>query len=200
MQLGLPLPDVLNPEECAEAEKECFNGLIEKSNAFESKSSLVSRKHKVGLDRVAASTMDREGFFTILTRIATRALDFPGQIKTEDGFVQPIEASLANREALLNYVTLDWRSRLDLIVAWLNEEWYNDRVLAETEEGRTREPQYPVWMRKVLNAIFPYLEVKDRTFMRILSEIPELDEGVFRSVKGLCVDPDRAALGVSILQ
>src|SRR5690606_10025285 len=98
-----------------------------------------------------------------------------------------------------NFVSVDWRARLDVIVAWLNEEWYNDYLMAKTEEGQGRQPQYPIWMSKVMHAIFPYLEAKDKTFLRILSEIPVLDAEVFSQIKILCLDPDRVTLGFLII-
>jgi symplekin len=101
---------------------------------------------------------------------------------------------------LYNYVIRDFRKRMDIAVAWLNEEWYNDRVLVNTEEGSHRQPQYHKWIMKLMDAIFPFLESRDRLFMRMLSETPEFPPELLEKIKMLCLDPDRTALGIQILQ
>lgn len=197
--IALPVPESLTEEETIQAGRDTIDRLFETASHFE-KTSLTQRKNKVGLNRVAASTWDREGWVTMLSRLSTRGLDSTFSSLKREGDDDAISRELSQyvRASLFRYVTEDWRSRLDIIVAWLNEEWYNDRL--HRSEGSRREPQYPIWTKKVINAIFPYLEAKDTSVMRLLSEIPELSADVFPKIKMLCIDPDKATLGVRTIQ
>lgn len=224
------------------------------------KTSLIARKSKLGVNRLAASNWDREGWVTLIARFATRA-------------AATREAADAVRERLYAYVTTDFRARMDVATAWLNEEWYNDRLMAREEQEQvkqrrgstasngslpnsgamdesadtkaapeefdededsydpeappttsedrepvvvrtdldrskssnndsppaTAEPQYTKWAMRLMDAIFPFVEAKDRTFLRMLSEIPAVPPELLDKVKLLCLDPDRTALGMQML-
>lgn len=198
LQLGefkLPPPPRITAEQAHRAALEAVDRMFLLIDEFE-KTSLISRKSKLGVNRLAASNWDREGWITLLTRMATRGSHEETVVKSESGEFM----SLANaiRERLFQFVTEDFRGRMDVAVAWLNEEWYNDKIMASS--GFTREQQYSKWMVKTMDAIFPFLEARDRLFMRMLSEIPEIPEELLDKVKILCLDPDRATLGIQMLQ
>lgn len=212
LQLGkfsLPPPFPLSPQETHEIGLEAIERMFAVVDQFD-KTSLISRKSKLGANRLAASNWDREGWITVLTRLATRGM---GSMPEEPTAVEEVEnvseasppsmiapsaLSTAIREKLYNFVIADFRGRMDVAVSWLNEEWYNDQVMAKTQANR--EPQYRKWMMKVMDGIFPFLESKDRLFMRLLSEIPEVTVELMQKVKMLCLDPDRAMLGIQMLQ
>lgn len=167
------------------------------------KTPLVQRKNKGGLMRVAASTWDRDGWITLIVRLATRGLGACDvEIKGEDGRIQNIPSPLAQhiRQRLLAYVLADFRQNLDSAVTWLYEEWYNDSVMRDQPMGETRVRQYPVWLAKVVDGILPFVEAKDRLVIRFLSEVPELSREILNKIKILCLDPDRSTLGIQILQ
>jgi symplekin len=196
LQLGefqLPPPPALTPQEAQNASLDCIERMFSVIDEFE-KTSLISRKSKLGINRLAASNWDREGWITVLVRLPTRGCQ-DADIRHENG-----ERSLphALREALYKYIISDFRTRLDIAVAWLNEEWYNDQIMAPLVP--TRQPQYEKWMMKVMDAIFPFLEVRDRMFMRTMSEIPSIPRELLDKVKLLCLDPDRSTLGIQLLQ
>ncbi|KAF8449762.1 hypothetical protein BGX38DRAFT_1303591 [Terfezia claveryi] len=166
------------------------------------KAPLVQRKNKGGLMRVAASTWDRDGWITLIVRLATRGLGACDvEVKTEDGRIQSIPSPLAQyiRERLLAYVLADFRQNLDSAVTWLYEEWYNDSVMRVQPMGESRILQYPIWLAKVVDGILPFLEAKDRLVIRFLSEVPELSREILNKFKILCLDPDRSTLGIQIL-
>lgn len=211
LQLGkfsLPPPSPLSPQETHEIGLEAIERMFAVVDQFD-KTSLISRKSKLGANRLAASNWDREGWITVLTRLATRGM---GSVPEESTAVEKVDSgseaspsmiapsalSTAIREKLYNFVIADFRGRMDVAVSWLNEEWYNDQVMAKTQANR--EPQYRKWMMKVMDGIFPFLESKDRLFMRLLSEIPEVTVELMQKVKMLCLDPDRAMLGIQMLQ
>ena len=167
------------------------------------KAPLVQRKNKGGLMRVAASTWDRDGWITLIVRLATRGLGACDvEAKCEDGRIQSIPSPLAQyiRERLLAYVLADFRQNLDSAVTWLYEEWYNDSVMRVQPMGESRIRQYPIWLAKVVDGILPFLEAKDRLVIRFLSEVPELSREILNKFKILCLDPDRSTLGIQILQ
>jgi len=167
------------------------------------KTPLVQRKNKGGLMRVAASTWDRDGWITLIVRLATRGLGACDvEVEGEEGRIQSIPSPLAQyiRERLLAYVLADFRQNLDSAITWLYEEWYNDSVMKDLPMGESRVRQYPIWLAKVVDGILPFLEAKDRLVIRFLSEVPELSREILNKFKILCLDPDRSTLGIQILQ
>ncbi|KAF8242187.1 hypothetical protein K440DRAFT_591226 [Wilcoxina mikolae CBS 423.85] len=199
IQLGefqLPPPQRLSTEQSQHVSLEAMERMFGVIDAFET-NSLISRKSRLGVNRLAASNWDREGWIAILIRMATRGCHDNNALEAEHGRSRCL--AVAVRERLYNYVIQDFRRRMDVAVAWLNEEWYNDMVKNRSQVGILREPQYHKWMMKVIDSIFPFLEAKDRLFMRMLSEIPEIPPELLCKVKMLCLDPDRTNLGIQML-
>ena len=199
----LPPPPVFTKQQRREASMDAVMRMFDMVDQFD-KTSLVSRKSKLGINRVAASTWDRDGWVTMISRLATRGLaalhgePTGGEDEDLDPSSTPPELATFIREKLYEYIMADFRDRTDVAAAWLNEEWYNDKVMEEHDKNR--EPQYMKWMMKVMDGIFPFLEGRDRLIIRLLSEIPEISYDLLQKVKMLCLDPDRAALGIQILQ
>jgi symplekin len=189
----LPPPQKLTELQLQQASAEAVDRMFEISEGFE-KTSLIARKSKLGVNRLAASNWDREGWISVVTRLANRGLP-TDDIKSEDDYDPDRPESPADRirDRLFRYIIEDFRGRMDVIVSWLNEEWYIDKL------GR-KEPQYEKWLMKIMGSIFPFLEPKDRVFMRVLSEIPEINRELLERIKMLCLDPDRTVLGVQMLQ
>lgn len=179
-EFRLPPPQALTSMQSQSACLDAMERMFSVIDSFE-KTNLIARKSKLGVNRLAASNWDREGWIAMLIRLATRGTQ---------GDDSPLADAV--RERLYKYVIDDFRRRMDVAVAWLNEEWYNDKIMGKAG--------YHKWMMKVMDGIFPYLEAKDRLFMRMLSEIPEIPGELLERVKTLCLDPDRANLGISMLQ
>ncbi|CAK7273024.1 hypothetical protein SEPCBS57363_005444 [Sporothrix epigloea] len=104
------------------------------------------------------------------------------------------------RELLFRYVLEDFRKRIDVAVAWLCEEWYNDRLQKQYKASRNGSAagtdetnaggHYGEWVVKVLDGFLPYLHAQDnKVLTRFLSEVPALSEALLQRVKGLCRDP-----------
>jgi len=154
------------------------------------------KKSKGGINRLAASSFDRDAWITIITRLATRTsagLEGPA-IKPESSDAQ---LSLSNtiRESLYLYILEDFRKRIDIAVAWLCEEWYNDKIQLKVNEDAISH--YDKWVLKVLDGIVPYLDGNDRTVLiKFISEIPGLSPEVLERLKGLCRDP--ATVGIAL--
>lgn len=189
---------------------------------------------------------DREGWITLLIRLATRT-----EVRVEDGDEEDDEeegkikeegeeSSLVRlkhgvggdsslpariRTALNRYIMDDWRRRIDVAIAWLNEEWYADVLASKTASPisteRTTTPpskaekkelrNYTPLTLALLDQLLPYLDTKDgRYLIRFLSEIPYLPTGpppggssgqasIFSRIVKLAEDPERVPLASQAL-
>jgi symplekin len=199
MALGpftLPLPPALSPDEAAQVGQGTVFRVFGVMQTLEE----PLKKTKAGMNRLAASAYDRDAWITIITRLATRSAagleEQPDPVKKE---TQEIRVSLSNtiRESLYLYVLEDFRKRIDVAVAWLCEEWYNDKI--QTKLTKDAIPHYEKWVLKVLDGILPYLDARDKVLTRFLSEIPALGAEVLERVKGLCRDPAMVNLALTSL-
>ena len=180
------------------------------------------RTPKPGLQRLAGSRYDREAWVTILTRLATRGSPDIGNNKKRmededaDGERQVVwedERTFADgiRETLWRYVIDDFRHRIDVAIAWLNEEWYNDKITTRWAAAQasqeivngaapaTGAANYEKWTLRLLDAIIPYLDAGDKLLVRFLGEIPEVDTAIVGRVQAMARDPDRISLTVKAL-
>jgi symplekin len=150
------------------------------------------KKSKAGMNRLAASAYDRDAWITIITRLATRASagleELSNAVKVEPSESTPVSLSNTIRESLYLYILEDFRTRMDIAIAWLCEEWYNDKIQMKLDEDAVLH--YEKWVLKVLDGILPYLDGTDRLLIiNFLSEIPGLNPAVLERVKALCRDP-----------
>ncbi|ODV82069.1 uncharacterized protein CANTADRAFT_43976 [Suhomyces tanzawaensis NRRL Y-17324] len=132
------------------------------------------------------------------------------------------------RTAIFDYFLDNIHSRIDLIIEWLNEEWYSEKVFNEeiqirkakaqkavkqeasddaivdtppVETAKVETPIYNKWAGKVLDSMIPFLEPNDRKiFIRLLSDLPYLNEDLVGRIKSLCLDPVRIKIGFLSLQ
>jgi symplekin len=182
-----------------------------------------SKSTKGGFNRIAASDYGRDAWITILARLATRAnagLDDPDE-GIKDEFAQKqgkgsMAISDAVREGLLEYVMRDWKKRLDIAISWLNEEWYNDTIVAESAKiaanannmngnttlAVTSSPKrnYQTWALRLLDRIIVIVEYTDKILLRLLSEMPAIDHEILRRVTKMAEDPERIDLACTALQ
>ena len=209
----LPQPPPLTAEETEQIGKGTISRVFSMMSVLDDPS--TGKRQKPGLNRLAGSNYDRDAWMTVITRLATRAsagLDDEDASEEEEEDSQSAVAiqttpSLSDgiRETLWKFVIEDFRSRISIAISWLNEEWFNDRIQAQSQEGqekpKKRPPRqnYEKWMLKVLDSILPFLDAKDKVLIRFLSEIPALDEKVVNRVKGLARDPERVTLAANAL-
>lgn len=159
------------------------------------------RKSGAGINRLAASTYDRDAWITLMTRLASRSamgLDTSAQVKSELQISAPASMGSSIRETLYVYILEDFRRRIDVAVAWLCEEWYNDRIALKIGTA-CHVPQYDTWLMRIMDGILPYLDAKDKILTRFLSEVPALDKAVLGRVKQLCQDPAMVTLALTSL-
>lgn len=208
----LPQPPALTAEDTIQIGKGTISRVFSMMNVLEEAPS--AKKQRSGLNRLAGSNYDKESWTTVVTRLATRASAGLDDDSSEDedskavATKQVAGSSLSDgiRETLWNFIMEDFRSRISVAIAWLNEEWYNDRIQkqsSEQQKGRVAPPKpkqhYEKWMLKVLDGIMPYLDAKDKHLIKFLSEIPEVNANVLSRVKGLARDPERVQMAVNSL-
>ncbi|KAI5240449.1 hypothetical protein E4T43_06112 [Aureobasidium subglaciale] len=199
---NLPPPPPLTTEQTVEYSKGTVDRVFSTLTAMESIA--PSKAQRPGFNRLAATTHDRDGLITLITRLATRApagLD-EGKLKSENGSLSTGSFSLndAIRDTLYLYVVNDFRKRIDIGISWLNEEWYNDRIQKQQNEEAEYIPEhYDKWMLKILDGIVPFLDAKDKLLIRFLSEIPSINQDVLKRVVRLAKDPERVQLAVQAL-
>lgn len=180
-----------------------------------------SKVAKGGFNRLAASDYGRDAWVTILSRLATRAsagLEDPQEgIKVEHA-VSNSKGSLSIsdtvRDGMYNYIISDWKKRIDVATLWLNEEWYNDTVLAQSKDVATHGTANGDTFTSVLNApngnyqrcalrlidgILPYVEHTDKMILRFLSEVPALNYEILIRLKKMAEDPERIDLACNAL-
>lgn len=115
------------------------------------------------LTKVAIKTWKKDSWLLLLTRLATRGM------YTVDG--EPDQASndqLSDvvRKALFDYFLENIHERVDLIIEWLNEEWYNEKVV---NEDKLRDEVTEKWYKQ-------YAESPD-TVSNVEDEIAKEVEG-----------------------
>ncbi|RFU34302.1 hypothetical protein B7463_g1980, partial [Scytalidium lignicola] len=200
MPLGpftLPQPPPLTLEQALQAGQMTIAQLFSHIQSLEETS---SKRPKGGVNRLAATTQDRDAWLTIVTRLATRSIaGLEGSINIKEESRNPTQVSIADRirEYLYLYVVEDFRKRIDTTVSWLCEEWYNDQVQRKIDPNAVQH--YEKWALKVLDGIVPYLDAKDKVLTRFLSEIPTLNSDMLDRVKGLCRDPAMVNLALTSL-
>jgi symplekin len=96
----------------------------------------------------------------------------------------------------------------------MNEEWYNDRIRAQQNlswasatascvtTGHTKsplqQPQYDVWLQKIVSAHQDRPNAKDRTFSQFLLDLPSLPEQILALLREFCTDPEKYAKSSSL--
>lgn len=200
MPLGpftLPQPPPLTLDQALQAGQMTVAQIFSHIQSLEEPS---SKRPKGGINRLAATTQDREAWLTIVTRLATRSVaGLEESMTIKEDPHSPTQVSIADRirEYLYLYVIEDFRKRIDTIVSWLCEEWYNDQVLKKVDSSAVQH--YDKWALKVLDGIVPYLDAKDKVLTRFLSEIPTVSSEMLERVKGLCRDPAMVNLALTSL-
>ncbi|KAK4160965.1 putative Pre-tRNA-processing protein [Cladorrhinum sp. PSN259] len=145
-----------------------------------------SRKQKAGINRLAASSYDRESWLTVVTRLATRSTGgLESNIKNED--TSRLVMNDVIREMAFIYILEDWRRRIEVAVAWLSEEWYNDQLIKRSGSGAPLN--YEKWALRLVDGILSYITPQDKVLTRFLAEIPELSIELLGRTKMLCGDP-----------
>lgn len=201
----LPRPPPLNEDQAAEAGRGAVArvfGML--GSTTMSPNTAKGQGQQLGFSRLAGSTLDRDAWVTLLTRLATRAPAGIEGPKQEAGGSRKLAISDTIRESLYRYILEDFRGRVNIGIMWLNEEWYNDRLqMKAASKNRTEDEEvsvplhYDHWVLKLLDGFLPYLDSRDiKIFIRFLSEIPEVTITIAKRIASLAKDPERVNICV----
>lgn len=179
------------------------------------------------LDKVAIPNWNKSSWLVLLTRLATRGLNNRESESSESAesaesteseeLVNNKEYSKIIKTALFDYFKEDIKVRIEGVIEWLNEEWYDCDVRNETElkkksndntsevetdknisdeENEKIYAEYLKWCSKILDNLVPFLEPTDRKiFIKLLSDLPYLNKDLIFKLRSLCQDPVRSKLG-----
>ncbi|KAG7663312.1 uncharacterized protein J8A68_003144 [[Candida] subhashii] len=173
------------------------------------------------LTKIAIKSWKKDSWILLLTRLATRGMRTKSSetTKAEDDDDYDIEQSPDDktnqemsdmiRQAIFDYFLEDIHSRIDLIIEWMNEEWYSEKVFQEARNIKENKkpdievdtPIYNKWADKVLESMINFIEPNDKKiFIRLLSDLPYLNKDLIGKIKSLCFDPARSEIGFLALQ
>lgn len=106
---------------------------------------------------------------------------------------------VANEEKLREEVQEKWQKKYEEDPNSVND--LQQQIDQEVEETEVETPRYNKWCQKVLDAMIPFLEPTDRKiFLRMISDLPYLNQKMLLGIKSLCADPARTKLGFLSLQ
>ncbi|CCH45302.1 Symplekin [Wickerhamomyces ciferrii] len=150
------------------------------------------------INKIAITKWSKNSWLILLTRLATRGLASTNQEESE------ILSDIV-RESLFQFFLENIHERIDIIIGWLNEEWFAEFNKNLDDESLTTNddkiPNYLKWTGKILDTMIPFLESNDRKiFIRLLSDLPYLNNELILKLKSLCIDPERSSLGFQSLQ
>lgn len=206
----LAKPEPLTDTELAMLSQQTVEHVFETALTCEGNPNLP--KQKLGINRLAGSTNDKDSWLTLMIRLATRApagLDSvdnqqngnSDRVKDESQqdttFESPSVANLI-RHRLFEHILEDWRHRLSLGITWLTEEWYVDKIQtrgnrngdAPTVKSDPATPHYDYWTTRLFETLIPRFDKDDhRILIRFLSELPSLNRSILSQVQALTRDP-----------
>lgn len=124
------------------------------------------------LTRVAMRTWKQDSWLLLLTRLATRGMQVVDSTEGDDSPDIKSENQLGDvvRKALFDYFIENIHERVDLVIEWLNEEWYSEKVI---NEQKLRDKIEEKWYKKYEEDPLAVSSVKDEVEKELLvAEIP----------------------------
>ena len=125
--------------------------------------SIVKFQTENELNSLNSVTASRDGWSLILSRLASTQSSIENQL-----------SSVA--QSLIEYILDDFKSRYDLAILWLHQEFFSNRLI-----------YFEILNQIVSRLLDSDIEVKDRVFSRFLIDLPELDESVFEMLRKCCL-------------
>lgn len=129
---------------------------------------------------------NKESWLHILTRLCTRG------VSHQDKMSELI------RQILYDYFMEDFNGRIGMALEWLGEEWFYESLSNDLPVNYTN---YDQWSIKFLEGLIPFLENQHRRiFIRLMSELPRIEQQHIDKVRPICLDPARSSLGFQTLK
>jgi symplekin len=205
----LPPPLRLTERDLEFLSRSSMDVVFRKLEAHPSKSTTSSKKS--GLNRIAASSNDKDAMAVTFARLLTR----PSACFHNDGQqlnkgLKPQVLSDRGRLKLLKYIFSNWKARMDIATTWLTEEWYNDQICKRTEMAKIGQmvgkdlhdaPNFKKWIHRVLDELSAFIGSEDsKLLIRFVSEIPGIDQEILAKIQRLANDPERISMVVNTIQ
>lgn len=177
------------------------------------------------LTKVAIKLWKKNLWLVLLTRLATRGMHGQQTARDTDQLADLVRTAifdyfLDNIHTRIDTI-IEWLNE-----EWYSERVFNEKQQKEqirekaqqeydadssidlqkliderTASLKVETPNYIKWAGKVLDLMIPFLEPTDRKiFIRLLSDLPYLDEDLVSRIKSLCFDPVRVKIGFLSLQ
>ncbi|KAK9468975.1 hypothetical protein V1512DRAFT_220667 [Lipomyces arxii] len=181
----MPLPRQLTKDERLEVFQKAVERVFAAGDEFETNFFSDLSKEKEDIGKLRSVGVAGDSWVLLLSRLGTR------------GIVEDEQMLETIRSKLFAHVMVNFRDRADIAITWLSEEWYNEQMKTE---GAKEDGAYVYWTTKMLDNVIPFLDAKDRVFLRFLSDLPELTQNMISKLRILCRDPDRVGLGRLALQ
>lgn len=221
----LPKPDPLTDIELAMLSEQTIAHVFE--TALTAERTVAAPRPKLGINRLAGSTNDKDSWLTLMIRLATRApagLEKMVEYELNDGTeIVKAETEMATthqganvsnriRRLLFDYVLDDWRHRLSLGITWLTEEWYAEKVQFTSvlngaaangllAKNTTQTPNYDFWVLQLFETLVPRFDENDRnTLIRFVSELPSINQNILSQLQRLSRDPATLDICIKALQ
>lgn len=149
-------------------------------------------KNQAPLEKIKLLKWDNnDSWLHILTRLITR------------GVSSNEEMSDYIRGTIYDYFIQDFNGRIGLVLEWLAEEWYYESLPspAINTNQEKRFEKYDKWSLRLLEGLNPLLENHHRrTFIRLMSELPRIEQEHIDMIRPICLDPARTSLGFQTLK
>ncbi|CAH3127888.1 unnamed protein product [Pocillopora meandrina] len=100
---------------------------------------------------------------------------------------------------LQEFIQEEIRSRYDLLMSWLYQEYASSEIEGIDEDSDLRQ-SYSDCLLNLMDGLYAKLDPKDKLFTRILLDIPALTDGAVMAVRMYCEDLDRLQVGFSTLR
>lgn len=129
---------------------------------------------------------NKDSWLHILTRLCIRGVSHQEKM------------SEMIRQTLYDYFIEEFNGRIGMALEWLGEEWYYASL---TEDQPADYKDYDEWSLKFLEGLVPFLENQHRRiFIRLMSELPRIEQQHIDKVRPICLDPARSSLGFQTLK
>lgn len=100
---------------------------------------------------------------------------------------------------LQEFIQEEIRSRYDLLMSWLYQEYASSEGEGMHEDSELRQ-SYSDCLLNLMDGLYSKLDPKDKLFTRILLDIPALTDGAVMAVRMYCEDLERLQVGFSTLR
>lgn len=120
------------------------------------------------LTKVAIQSWKKDSWILLLTRLATRGMNVVDS-DVADGAVNN-ELSDMIRKALFDYFLEKIHERVDLVIEWLNEEWYNEKVV---NQQKVRDAAAEKWYKKYEEAPAEVEDVEQKIAQEVDATVVE---------------------------